>query len=71
MSKNITAYTSAGVTYPEYVSINERGDLVEITVRHPAAPDGTCGATAAINMTRHDFGRLIAEACVWLEERGR
>lgn len=71
MSKNIAAYTIPGITYPEYVSINERGDLVEITVRNPAAPDGTCGATAAINMTRHEFSRLIAEASVWLEERGR
>ena len=71
MSENITAYTAPGASYPPYVSINERGDLVEITVRSPATPEGHCGATSAMTMNRDDFDRLVAEANVWLTERGR
>jgi len=33
--KNIAAYTAPNSFYPEYVSINRKGDDVEITVRGP------------------------------------
>jgi hypothetical protein len=68
--KNIAAYTAPGVTYPGYVSINERGNQVEVTVRSPASPTGECGLTSAVSMDRDQFDRLVAEASIWLSERG-
>jgi len=71
VDKNIAAFTPPGATYPPYVSINEREGQVEITVRSPITPEGNCGPTAAMSMSRDEFDKLIAEASIWLAERGR
>jgi hypothetical protein len=48
---NIFAYTAPGGHYPEYISVNAEGGVLEITVRSAAGADGTCGPTASIKLT--------------------
>lgn len=62
MDRNIAAFTPVEHPYPQYVSINDRDGLIEITVRSPADADDNCGPIAAIRMTREAFKALIDEA---------
>lgn len=66
MDKNLAAFTPAEHPYPAYVSINERGAMVEITVRSPVQSDGRCGTVSAMSMTREEFKALLDQANVAL-----
>jgi hypothetical protein len=63
MDKNLAAYTSLALPYPEYVSINERDGAIEIAVRSPAHGPNmeTCGTTAEARMTREQFAAFLKE----------
>lgn len=68
--RNIAAFTPPGSHYPPYVSINDTGTLadpkaegVEITVRSPPKPDGSCGDCSTILLSRSEFAALMRE--VW------
>lgn len=52
--RNIFAYTAPGSTYPEYVSINRRGEEIYIAVR---SPDG--GPTAEMRLPYAELDGLI------------
>lgn len=66
----IYAYTALSPEYPQYLSVNERGGAVEVTVRGPkkvAGEDGeytSPGDTVAIALTREqatDLYRSLSE----------
>lgn len=50
---NIFARTALTPVYPQYVSINERGGGVEITVRSPASGQA-CGPSAAATISKDE-----------------
>jgi hypothetical protein len=52
--RNIFAYTAPGSNFPEYVSINRRGEKIYITVR---APSG--GPTAEMHLPYDHLDELI------------
>lgn len=59
--KNLAAYTPPGGYYPPYLSINRRGDQIEVTVRGAANPDGSCGPAADISMSIDQFVKVWDE----------
>lgn len=64
MSRNLAACTLPGGSYPGFISINEDEDGVEVIVRSPARPDGTCGDLARILLPVAVFEALMARAIV-------
>jgi hypothetical protein len=70
---NIFAYTAIGATYPEFISVNTvdgadapPGKDVSIQVRSSAYPDGMCGQSGAIEISREqaiELARAILERC--------
>lgn len=66
MPNNIFAFTALGSGYPEYLSINENGGLVQITVRCPATPANAngmaylaCGDCACMTLPHDQLPALI------------
>jgi len=59
--KNIAAFTPPGANFPPYVSINDVGNGVEITVRAAAGADGSCGVSANMTLTYEQFSALMRE----------
>ena len=55
----LAAWTAPGCNYPSYVSINQEGDQVEITVRSEYTAGGT---TASVNLTVDEFQALLSDA---------
>ena len=55
---NLFAYTGGG-NYPPYVSINQEGDVVGITVREPSA-GRACGYTVKVELSVAQFKSLLA-----------
>ena len=60
MPKNIFAYTAPGAGFPEYVSLNEVGDKVVLTIRSPKSGDEE-GKLASLELPYHELFKL-AEA---------
>jgi tRNA(Phe) wybutosine-synthesizing methylase Tyw3 len=65
---NLAAHTFAGFNYPAFISINQDGGEVTVTVRSCAHHDGSCGDSAHITLDRELFAELIAEALKKLKE---
>jgi hypothetical protein len=61
MRKNLFAYTSPGVNYPSFLSINTEDGAVEIIVRSPAKADGSCGDVAGIKLTAEQFDQFVVD----------
>lgn len=63
MKINLAAFTAAGHTYPEYLSINSTPDgRIEITIREQVDLSGEhpkCGYTAAITISEEDFRSVL------------
>ena len=67
--KCLFAYTAAGTTYPEYISVTLIGGQVKVTVRSPPSPHPTrmydvCGATAEMTLPAEviaELARQLAE----------
>jgi hypothetical protein len=58
-TRNIHAYTAAGASYPEFISINQAvHDGYSITVRSPRQEDGSEGRQATINLDSDQLRRL-------------
>lgn len=55
---NLFAYTSPGVNYPEFISVNKVGDEVEFLVRTAAWGDGTCGSVSSIRLNAKQVAEL-------------
>ena len=68
MHRNIFAYTSLDLTYPEYVSVNEQDDgSITIDVRGPVKqPDAEhpyvqCGDTVRMTLPREQLAVLVGD----------
>jgi hypothetical protein len=59
----IHAFTSATAgSYPPYVNITRLEDgTVDVTVRSPRKPDGDCGDSGRINLSRAEYEALLAD----------
>ena len=60
MTKNISAYTSTEIHYPQFFNVSEDGDDVVIIMRQPAKFDElkgyvVCGVTTSIKITKEDW----------------
>jgi hypothetical protein len=70
MKRNIAAYTSTGINYPAYISVNydEDDNSVEVTVRSDVKKDGNCGDVASIKLSaaraRDIAKKLVGEPCL-------
>lgn len=63
MQKNLFAYTANTHPYPEFLSINEDGGKITVTVRGPARPgefsDKDCGPDATIVLPADQLDALV------------
>ena len=64
--KNITAFTPNEPTYPPYVSINDYGEEVGITVRAPKWHDpdvgyDKCGQTIEFRIPWKEWARMVCD----------
>ncbi|RWP69548.1 hypothetical protein [Mesorhizobium sp.] len=59
MDRNIAAFTAFAGHYPPYISINEAGGAIEVSIRS-AEKDGDAGSWASISLTKEQFDSLIA-----------
>ena len=64
---NLYAYTTPGSNYPEFISVNMRGEEVEILVRTAAWGDGTCGNVASIRLSKKQALDLSAALLIGTE----
>lgn len=60
MRNSLFAYTPERYPYPAYISVNDTGSGVEITVRAPQKDDGSEGDTAVITLPYDVYKRLLA-----------
>lgn len=68
MRTNIFAYTDpdAGL-FPSYISVNQDGDKITVTVRSPRTEDGQSGDSASVDLTKdqaRDLYRALLHAVV-------
>jgi hypothetical protein len=56
---NIGAFTEPGIA-PAFISINDLGSMIEITVRSKGAEGGVTGDCASIKMSREHFADLLS-----------
>lgn len=66
MKHCISACTLEGCNYPAYLSVNEVEAGIEFIVRGERKPDGSCGDTVAMTVSREQFKKIAHE----LEEYG-
>jgi len=60
--RNLASYTPPNGVYPEYLSINFRNTMVEITVRSAEQEVWVCGSTATIRMNVWNFMKVLKDA---------
>lgn len=67
--KNIYAHTEPGGSYPGFISANEAGPHLSVTVRSPRGDDGACGAIGAIELSPGEAEALGQALIAWAKER--
>lgn len=64
--KNIYAYTENSHPFPPFISLNQEGDKLILTVRGPAKPgqysDKDCGNTVTIELPKEQLIKLASAA---------